>query len=1419
MKKTILLIGILICNTIAFAQIKFTIYGDGPTDTELIITGSGSATTNGNATNWTSGGNSQVFGSNGFNYTNSNLNFDFFNLTGDLILTNGATPVTFINIGLDDDSIGGDYDDFILDATNIAITSNTNYTLSGSANFTLTGANFGDLTIGSWTGNDFSGLQGGFNNFSTSDIIIEIIQGTPPSPPVLTTSDANSITKTSAILTGNVTSQGTSSVTERGIVYSSTDTTPEIGETGVTKDTNGTGTGVFSETISSLQPDTKYYYRAYAVNSVGNGYGAIKSFTTLGVSITTIERENPSLEDLYANTAIYKVTFSKPVKEVDITDFTTNSSGATISNVNQISSSVYEVTLNNITANGNVFLQIKGVDGVTGSNDIATLAVAATPNITVNQTASNDYLNQSKIGQSYTSGVNGALKKVTFYPEAGQHTFVGTADLKIYSGNETSGGIEIHSESISITNSSAAAGQEFTLSSNVNVTQGSTYSLILTNFSGTGSYALSANTTNEYAGGHVIFTGMNNSTHLEFDLKIKIEEETNALPGDLTLVTTAPTTNEKYIKFPSPILPIIVTTDATSITNTQATLGGIINNSGATAITERGVVYATTDSYPKIGETGVTKFLSAQSITTFSDNITGLSTANTYFYRAYATNSNGTGYGEVKRFSLNNALHFDGTNDDVNIPNYNYSNGFSFDALLYPTTFSGNPTFLSRYSSNNEVFAFIIKSDGTIECTITNDGSTDIYFTTVNALTVNTWQHVAFTYNNTDGSMKFYINGTDAGSGGVTGSPSGALYNTTDQISIGTRDGSLHYQGAIDELRIWDKTLSESVINNIKNKVVPTNADGLLAYYQFNQGIAEGNNTAITQLFNKKNATLEGLISNFAKTGTTSNFIAGASGDFSNNNIAKNSFMTTGNWSTPGNWSFGKVPTQIETAFIDENQTVTIDVDDLEMDELELGNNATLNIPADKEIVVNNDFTSNGNLSLNSDKTNAGVLLLNGTTSGSITYKRGGLLANEWYIVTPPVTGQTIKTFAENAANDIRINTTPDPDRYAIATYDDSKAAGSRWVYYDADVNASDEFIAGQSYSMSRATNGDFTFTGTLSVDDVTKTVIAGKWNAIGNPFTTYYPANKNSTSSFLNDNIDVLDANFPSLYLWDDTQSKYVAVTELDALDRSLPPGQGFFVKIKAGETEVSFQQEKRSLKPSSGDTGFQKTAQQPSITLQVSKGKTTVATDIKYFENATIGFDPGFEIGNFNSAGLDIYTRLVDKSNTTNYTIQSLPTNNYENMVVPIGIKAKKGDEISFSATYANLPNGVDLYLEDKLQNLFIRLNEATQNEVKVVFENDVNDIGRFYLHTSSKSLSTENLNELNNISIYTYNKILKIKSLEENASIKIYSVAGKLVLQTELNKTDNNEISLTKFSKGVYMVYLQTGKEKLSKKIILK
>ncbi|GAB5522813.1 MAG: hypothetical protein Roseis2KO_06850 [Roseivirga sp.] len=106
------------------------------------------------------------------------------------------------------------------------------------------------------------------------------IPAPPSTAPVVSTTAATSITAASATAGGNVTSDGGETVTARGIVWSVSDTDPEIGDAGVIQDTNGNGLGVFSETLSTFPANKTIYYKAYATNTVGTSYGSVQTFNT-----------------------------------------------------------------------------------------------------------------------------------------------------------------------------------------------------------------------------------------------------------------------------------------------------------------------------------------------------------------------------------------------------------------------------------------------------------------------------------------------------------------------------------------------------------------------------------------------------------------------------------------------------------------------------------------------------------------------------------------------------------------------------------------------------------------------------------------------------------------------------------------------------------------------------------------------------------------------------------------------------------------------------------------------------------------------------------------------------------------------------------------------------------------------------------
>jgi uncharacterized protein (TIGR02145 family) len=94
---------------------------------------------------------------------------------------------------------------------------------------------------------------------------------------VLATAAASAIGSNSALSGGNITSDGGTPVTARGVCYSQ-NPNPTLADAHTT---DGTGTGLFVSSLNNLTPNSLYYVRAYAINSVGTVYGNEITFTTL----------------------------------------------------------------------------------------------------------------------------------------------------------------------------------------------------------------------------------------------------------------------------------------------------------------------------------------------------------------------------------------------------------------------------------------------------------------------------------------------------------------------------------------------------------------------------------------------------------------------------------------------------------------------------------------------------------------------------------------------------------------------------------------------------------------------------------------------------------------------------------------------------------------------------------------------------------------------------------------------------------------------------------------------------------------------------------------------------------------------------------------------------------------------------------
>jgi uncharacterized protein (TIGR02145 family) len=113
----------------------------------------------------------------------------------------------------------------------------------------------------------------------------EIIFTTTNVPISLTTASISLITQTSGKSGGNVTSDGGATITARGVCWgiSANPTTSD------SKTIDGTGSGVFTSSITGLNPNTKYFVRAYATNSLGTSYGDELILKTYTGTVTDID--------------------------------------------------------------------------------------------------------------------------------------------------------------------------------------------------------------------------------------------------------------------------------------------------------------------------------------------------------------------------------------------------------------------------------------------------------------------------------------------------------------------------------------------------------------------------------------------------------------------------------------------------------------------------------------------------------------------------------------------------------------------------------------------------------------------------------------------------------------------------------------------------------------------------------------------------------------------------------------------------------------------------------------------------------------------------------------------------------------------------------------------------------------------------
>jgi len=272
-------------------------------------------------------------------------------------------------------------------------------------------------------------------------------------------------------------------------------------------------------------------------------------------------------------------------------------------------------------------------------------------------------------------------------------------------------------------------------------------------------------------------------------------------------------------------------------------------NAGATSDAGLTVTYTSSDPLVATIINGKIHIVGSGTCTIYADQNGNTS------YKAAAQISQNLTVSEIK-----NALNFDGVDDYVICGNI-LTASYTKEAWIKPASATGYFNIIS--GSANHAFWLV---NGQL-CS----GHNGNWFYVVDAATVplNTWTHVALTYDAATTTMKLYKNGVL-----VIASNAVPAITADNSLIIGTYGNNIGaFNGDIDEVKIWNRALTDSEIAIDRATRLTGAESGLVAYYDFNSGSAGANNGGISTLQDKSANGSNGILYNFALNGATSNWI------------------------------------------------------------------------------------------------------------------------------------------------------------------------------------------------------------------------------------------------------------------------------------------------------------------------------------------------------------------------------------------------------------------------------------------------------------------------------------------------------------------------------------------------------------------
>ena len=575
-------------------------------------------------------------------------------------------------------------------------------------------------------------------------------------------------------------------------------------------------------------------------------------------------------------------------------------------------------------------------------------------------------------------------------------------------------------------------------------------------------------------------------------------------------------------------------------------------------------------------------------------------------------------------------LDFDGVDDNITFKdNFNLNSNFTLEIWIKSEVQNNTiQTVFSKRDVNNLVNGYDIRVVDNYVSFNWNDGES---LTSPHRINSNQWHHIAVTNNN--GAHILYIDGVEMNS--ISGNSPisndvNCIIGAMDQPVIPPFQPENYFDGGMDELRIWNVTLTPNQIrkmmnqeieddtNSVRGITAPITVSGiswsdLTAYYKMNQStdVISGNLTA------NNGTPIDGLLRNMTTLQAETAPIPYRS-------------ISNGIWTNATTWQFGSVQAIPNSIAIDGTTPIDWNIVTTSHTISSGDNNITvlgLSVNSNDLIIENNDPLDGQSLRVTDYLKIDGTLTLIGEsqllqdTNSIIDYTGTGNLKrdqqgsanlynyNYWsspvgsngstYQLDNVLYDGTQPVFWTSGQDAIPTTTPTTMSRRWLYTYENfPENSYADWQ----SINEDDAISVGLGFLMkgsgAATTNQNYTFVGQPNNATISTPITANYSALVGNPYPSAIDAHE-----FISDNSSSIQG---TIYYWEhydtnvthvleDYEGGYAAYnlsggnpavsppeisglgTSLKIPERYIPVGQGFFVQAVTSNGQVTFENDQR--------------------------------------------------------------------------------------------------------------------------------------------------------------------------------------------------------------------------------------------------